>query len=181
MVVVGGAMVMDFLLDDSGATSSSSSSSSSPFLLPVSDQLGFSISFHRVATRTISPSMALFVNKWDTIPNKNQQIATYYEQDVREKVRVLDWAPIVYSTAIAGHNVDKIIVASSTVEKERSRRLSTSILNQVVQELLAFKSPPRTRGRKRGRVFYCTQAKILECHPNYCDEVKRAYLQKGPY
>uniref|UniRef100_A0A7N2LHD3 RRM domain-containing protein n=1 Tax=Quercus lobata TaxID=97700 RepID=A0A7N2LHD3_QUELO len=55
-------MVMAFPLDDSGATSSSSSSSSSPFLLPVSDQLGFSISFHRVATRTISPSMALSVN-----------------------------------------------------------------------------------------------------------------------
>ena len=59
VVVVGGAMVMDFPLDDSGATLFSSSSSSSPFLLPVSDQLGFSISFHRVATRTISPSMAL--------------------------------------------------------------------------------------------------------------------------
>ena len=58
VVVVGGVMVMDFPLDDSGATSSSSSSSSSPFLLHVSDQLGFSISFHRVATRTISPSMA---------------------------------------------------------------------------------------------------------------------------
>ncbi|KAK4564236.1 hypothetical protein RGQ29_006352 [Quercus rubra] len=102
----------------------------------------------------------IVVNKWDTIPNKNQQTATYYEQDVREKVRVLDWAPIVYSTAIAGHNVDKIIVAASTVEKERSRRLSTSILNQVVQESLAFKSPPRTRGGKRGRVYYCTQAAI---------------------
>ncbi|KAK9989248.1 hypothetical protein SO802_029487 [Lithocarpus litseifolius] len=102
----------------------------------------------------------IVVNKWDTIPNKNQQTATYYEQDVREKVRVLDWAPIVYSTAIAGHNVDKIIVAASTVEKERSRRLSTSILNQVIQESLAFKSPPRTRGGKRGRVYYCTQAAI---------------------
>ncbi|KAL4614624.1 hypothetical protein ACB092_07G066900 [Castanea dentata] len=102
----------------------------------------------------------IVVNKWDTIPNKNQQTATYYEQDVREKVRVLDWAPIVYSTAIAGHNVDKIIVAASTVEKERSRRLGTSILNQVVQESLAFKSPPRTRGGKRGRVYYCTQAAI---------------------
>lgn len=47
------------------------------------------------------------MNKWDTIPNKNQQTATYYEQDVREKLRTLDWAPIVYSTAIAGQNVDK--------------------------------------------------------------------------
>ncbi|KAL2328806.1 hypothetical protein Fmac_022233 [Flemingia macrophylla] len=102
----------------------------------------------------------IVVNKWDTIPNKNQQTAAYYEQDVREKLRSLDWAPIVYSTAVAGHSVDKIIVAASEVEKERSRRLGTSILNQVVQEAVAFKPPPRTRGGKRGRVYYCTQAAI---------------------
>lgn len=52
----------------------------------------------------------IVVNKWDTIPNKNQQTATYYEQDVREKLRILDWAPIVYSTAIAGQNVDKYVL-----------------------------------------------------------------------
>ncbi|KAB2606159.1 hypothetical protein D8674_005876 [Pyrus ussuriensis x Pyrus communis] len=102
----------------------------------------------------------IVVNKWDTIPNKNQQTATYYEEDVREKLRILGWAPIVYSTAIAGQSVDKIIDAASTVEKERSRRLSTSVVNQVVQEALAFKSPPRTRGGKRGRIYYCTQAAI---------------------
>ncbi|GFZ20688.1 GTP-binding family protein [Actinidia rufa] len=100
------------------------------------------------------------VNKWDTIPNKNNQTATYYEQDVRVKLRSLAWAPIVYSTAIAGHSVEKILVAASIVEKERSRRLSTSIINQVVREAVAFKAPPRTRGGKRGRVFYCTQAAI---------------------
>ncbi|KAL5833707.1 hypothetical protein ACOSQ3_017381 [Xanthoceras sorbifolium] len=118
----------------------------------------------------------IVVNKWDTIPNKNQQTATYYEQDVREK---LDWAPIVYSTAIAGHSVDKIIVAASTVEKERSRRLSTAILNQVVQEALAFKSPPRTRGGKRGRVYYCTQAAIRP--PTFVFFVNDAKLFRESY
>ncbi|XP_038902572.1 GTPase Der-like [Benincasa hispida] len=54
----------------------------------------------------------------------------------------------------------RIIAAASAVEKERSRRLTTSILNQVLQEALAFKAPPRTRGGKRGRVYYCTQAAI---------------------
>lgn len=47
------------------------------------------------------------VNKWDTIPNKNQETAAHYEDDVREKLRSLKWAPIVYSTAITGHSVDK--------------------------------------------------------------------------
>lgn len=102
----------------------------------------------------------IVVNKWDTIPNKNQQTTLHYEEDVRTKLRILNWAPIVYSTAIAGNSVDKIIVAASEVEKERSRRLSTATLNQVVHEALAFKSPPRTRGGKRGRLYYCTQAAI---------------------
>lgn len=53
----------------------------------------------------------IVVNKWDTIPNKNQQTTTYYEQDVREKLRILDWAPLVYSTAIAGHSVNKYVQA----------------------------------------------------------------------
>ncbi|XP_074579297.1 uncharacterized protein LOC141835820 isoform X2 [Curcuma longa] len=100
------------------------------------------------------------VNKWDTIPKKNQQTTSYYEQDVREKLRLLDWAPIVYSTAITGRSVDKIIAAVAMVEKERTRRLGTSILNQVVQEAVAFKPPPRTRGGKRGRIYYNTQAAI---------------------
>ncbi|KAI3461096.1 hypothetical protein Pfo_017759 [Paulownia fortunei] len=100
------------------------------------------------------------VNKWDTIPSKNHQTATHYEEDVREKLRILNWAPIVYSTAIQGHSVEKIIMAAAMVEKERSRRLSTAILNQVVREAVAFKSPPRTRGGKRGRLYYCTQAAI---------------------
>ncbi|PKA58223.1 putative tRNA modification GTPase mnmE [Apostasia shenzhenica] len=102
----------------------------------------------------------IVVNKWDTIPKKNQQTTNYYEQDVREKLRILDWAPIVYSTALSGHSVEKIIAAVSMVEMERSRRLSTAILNQVVHEAVSFKPPPRTRGGKRGRVYYCTQAAI---------------------
>ncbi|CAA7395421.1 unnamed protein product [Spirodela intermedia] len=102
----------------------------------------------------------IVVNKWDTIPDKNQHTVKYYEQDVREKLRMLGWAPVVYSTAIAGHSVDKVIAAASMVEKERSRRLSTATLNQVVREAVTFKPPPRTRGGKRGRVYYCTQAAI---------------------
>lgn len=53
--------------------------------------------------------------------------------------------------------MNSIVVAAATVQKERSRRLSTAILNQVIREAVAFKSPPRTRGGKRGRVYYCTQ------------------------
>lgn len=49
----------------------------------------------------------IVVNKWDTIPNKNQQSTTFYEEDIRSKLRILDWAPVVYSTAISGNSVQK--------------------------------------------------------------------------
>ncbi|KAG9449486.1 hypothetical protein H6P81_009451 [Aristolochia fimbriata] len=121
----------------------------------------------------------IVVNKWDTVPNKNHQTTTNYEQDVREKLRILDWAPIVYATALSGHSVEKIISVASMVEKERSRRLGTSILNQVVREAVAFKSPPRTRGGKRGRVYYTTQAAIRP--PTFVFFVNDAKLFPEPY
>lgn len=127
----------------------------------------------------------IVVNKWDTIPNKNQQTANYYEQDVRDKLRLLSWAPIVYSTAIAGHSVDKIIDAAGMVEKERKRRLTTATLNQLVQEAVVFKPPPRTRGGKRGRVYYCTQAAVrpptfvfFVNDPKLFPETYRRYMEK---
>lgn len=49
------------------------------------------------------------VNKWDTIPDKNQKTTLDYEEDVRMKLRALKWAPIVYSTAIAGRSVEKYV------------------------------------------------------------------------
>ncbi|KAK1282079.1 Dehydration-responsive element-binding protein 2F [Acorus calamus] len=127
----------------------------------------------------------IVVNKWDTIPNKNQETATIYEEDVREKLRNLHWAPIVYSTATTGHSVDRIIAAAGMVEKERSRRLTTSIMNQVVREAIAFKPPPKTRGGKRGRVYYTTQAAIrpptfvfFVNDPKLFPETYRRYMEK---
>lgn len=55
----------------------------------------------------------IVVNKWDTIPDKKPNTTTYYEQDVRQKLRDLDWAPIVYSTATAGHSVEKYFFSLS--------------------------------------------------------------------
>lgn len=79
---------------------------------PVSDLVVRSVNMwkdYRIAERIEKEGKGcvIVVNKWDTIPNKNQQTSTYYEQDVREKLRILDWAPIVYSTATSGQSVEK--------------------------------------------------------------------------
>ncbi|KAH9297290.1 hypothetical protein KI387_028972, partial [Taxus chinensis] len=121
----------------------------------------------------------IVVNKWDTVPDKNSQSTFFYEKDVREKLRVLDWAQIVYSSATTGQRIEKIIAAAGAAEKERSKRLSTSILNQVVREAVAFKRPPMSRGGKRGRVYYCTQAAIRP--PTFVFFVNDAKRFSDPY
>jgi predicted GTPase len=47
--------------------------------------------------------------------------------------------------------------AASEAGRERARRLSTAVLNQVVTEALTLKQPTTGRGGKKGRVYYCTQ------------------------
>eukprot|EP00249_Psilotum_nudum_P022817 c28650_g1_i2 orf=860-2008(+) len=102
----------------------------------------------------------IVVNKWDTIPEKDIKTMHYYESDVREKLRVLGWAPILYITAISGQKVDRILQAATNAENERSKRLGTAILNQVVRESVSLRQPPRSKGGKKGRIYYCTQAAV---------------------
>nr|CAD1822343.1 unnamed protein product [Ananas comosus var. bracteatus] len=64
------------------------------------------------------------------------------------------------------------------IERE-GKGLGTSILNQVVQEALAFKPPPRTRGGKRGRIYYTTQAAV--CPPTFVFFVNDAKLFPETY
>ncbi|KAG6550776.1 hypothetical protein Mapa_007680 [Marchantia paleacea] len=102
----------------------------------------------------------IVVNKWDTVPDKDSQSTYWYDIDVRERLRGLDWAPIVYTSATSGQRIQRILDAASEAGKERCRRLTTAVLNQVVQEALTLKQPPTSHGGKKGRVYFCTQAAI---------------------
>ncbi|KAJ7535605.1 hypothetical protein O6H91_12G039800 [Diphasiastrum complanatum] len=102
----------------------------------------------------------IVVNKWDTIPDKNSKTTVYYEDDVREKLRVLYWAPIVYTSATNNQRIYRILEVATNAGEERCKRISTAILNQVVQEAVSLRQPPTTRGGKKGRIYYCTQAAI---------------------
>lgn len=63
----------------------------------------------KLAERIVSEGKGcvIVVNKWDTVPDKNNKTTVYYEQDVREKLRALEWAPIVYTSAIASKKVTR--------------------------------------------------------------------------
>ena len=49
----------------------------------------------------------IVVNKWDTVPEKDGQTINTYTEDVRERLRPLPWAPLVFTSAVMGQRVPK--------------------------------------------------------------------------
>ncbi len=109
---------------------------------------------------TEGKACVIVVNKWDTVPDKDAQSTVWYDRDVREKLRILDWAPIVYCSASSGQRIHKILEAAVQAGEQRCRRLPTATLNQVIRDAVTLKQPPTGRGGKKGRIYYCTQAAI---------------------
>ncbi|KAG0583311.1 hypothetical protein M758_3G127500 [Ceratodon purpureus] len=127
----------------------------------------------------------IVVNKWDTVPNKDATSTVWYDRDVRERLRCLDWAPTVYCSASSGQRIRKILEAAVAAGEERCRRLTTATLNQVIRDAVALKQPPTGRGGKKGRIYYCTQAGIkpptfvfFVNDANLFPEIYRRYMEK---
>ena len=106
-------------------------------------------------------SVIIVVNKWDLIgpgrtdgrPPADRDI---YEKQARRVLKFLDYAPIVFVSAAAGKNIDKIFRALELVSAERRKRISTSQMNRFL-ETVDFEraSVPH---RQQVKIFYMTQA-----------------------
>lgn len=127
----------------------------------------------------------IVVNKWDTVPNKDAMSTVWYDKDVRERLRCLDWAPTVYCSASSGQRIKKILEMAVAAGEERQRRLTTATLNQVIRDAVALKQPPTGRGGKKGRIYYCTQAGVkpptfvfFVNDANLFPEIYRRYMEK---
>ncbi|MFN9425892.1 MAG: ribosome biogenesis GTPase Der [Cyanobacteriota bacterium] len=96
------------------------------------------------------------VNKWDAV-EKDSHTLHQMEKDLRNRLYVLDWAPMLFTSALTGQRVQGIFpLAAASVDQHR-RRVSTSVVNEVLQEALQWRSPPATRGGRQGRLYYGTQ------------------------
>lgn len=96
------------------------------------------------------------VNKWDAL-EKDTYTMNHYRERLREELNFVEWAPIVFTSALTGQRVDKIIEAVDRVAEQHQRRVPTAVLNEALQEALLWRSPPATRQGRQGRVYYATQ------------------------
>ena len=96
------------------------------------------------------------VNKWDDYEKDNNTVERY-KKEIYEKLSYLQYAPIIFISAKTGQRVNKLFELINTVANQNAMRISTSVLNQVLNEAIAIVQPPTDKG-KRLKIFYMTQA-----------------------
>ena len=100
-------------------------------------------------------AVIIVINKWDEY-NKENGTLENYTKDVYSKLAYLSYAPIIFISAKTGQRVDKLFNLINRVHNNNNIRISTSTLNEVLQEAVAINQPPTDKGR-RLKILYMTQ------------------------
>ncbi|MDU1174587.1 ribosome biogenesis GTPase Der [Peptostreptococcus anaerobius] len=98
------------------------------------------------------------VNKWDLVEKDNKTMGNY-KMSIREKFPFMSYAPIVFVSAVTNQRIAKILETAVYVSSEQNKRVSTSVLNQVIAEAVMLNQPPSDKGR-RLKIYYGTQTGV---------------------
>ena len=103
-------------------------------------------------------AIILVVNKWDLYEKDNSSTLRYTET-LRKELVFLQYAPVVFVSAVTKQRIHRLPEVISYVAEQNAMRISTSILNQVIEDAVAINPPPTEKG-KRLKILYVTQVKI---------------------
>jgi len=153
-------------------------------LLMVDATLGIEaqdMSIFRLAQRR-NKGIVILVNKWDLV-DKETNTARDLEKEIRDKFSPFDDLPVLFISVYEKQRIFKAIEVALEVYENRTRRIKTSDLNEVMQEAMVRYPPPAYRGRHI-KIKYVTQlptyypAFAFFCnHPKHVKEAYRNYLE----
>jgi len=119
----------------------------------------------------------IVINKWDLI-EKDTHTAREFTLNIREKLKFIQYAPILFISALKGKRVMEALRYTDRVFEECGKRVSTSHFNGLIQEATTKVPPPRYGGRKV-KIYYGTQASIrpptFVLFVNYPDRIHVTY------
>jgi len=100
----------------------------------------------------------LVFNKWDLIKKDNATIGRYVKK-IKDKMKFLDFVPIIFVSALSGQRVTKILEKANDCFTQFQKRISTSDLNRFLQQAVNKYPPPRHHGRPI-KFYYLSQVDI---------------------
>ncbi|MBQ2614007.1 MAG: ribosome biogenesis GTPase Der [Clostridia bacterium] len=98
------------------------------------------------------------VNKWDLVEKETNTMKNFQNR-VKEGLNFMMYAPSVYISAKTGQRVDGLFQGIQDVLEQNTKRISTGLLNDVINEAIAMVQPPSDKG-KRLKIYYATQAGV---------------------
>lgn len=128
--------------------------------------------------------LVVVVNKWDLV-EKDGKTADAFRKAAGEKAPFLKFVPFLFTSALTGQRITKLLDVILEVEVERERRITTARVNERLGELVARLQPPQAAGREI-KLLYATQVEvkpptfaIFGNHPDLVAEHYLRYLHNG--
>ena len=121
----------------------------------------------------------IVVNKWDLI-EKDGRTMNEFDEDIRRELKFLAYSPIMYISALTKRRIFKVIELVDFVAEQNNRRISTSELNQVLNDAMLI-NPLPGGGNRKIKIMYSTQVATspptFVLFANHPDEVHFSYLR----
>lgn len=114
----------------------------------------------------------IVINKWDLVEKETGTLEEY-RKSVMEKLGFMQYAPILFISAKTGQRVHKLLELIKFVNDQAALRISTGMLNDLLNEATAMVQPPSDKGR-RLKLYYATQSSVKP--PTFVIFVNRADL-----
>ncbi|PST84249.1 ribosome biogenesis GTPase Der [Pedobacter yulinensis] len=126
--------------------------------------------------------VVILVNKWDLI-EKNNKTVKEFEEQIREKIAPFTDVPIIFTSVLNKQRIHKAVEAALEVYKNRSKKIPTSKLNDVMLPLIESYPPPSNKG-KYIKIKYITQINGISpmfaffCNlPQYIKEPYKRFIE----
>jgi GTP-binding protein len=123
--------------------------------------------------------LIVVVNKWDLV-SKDEKTSAKFQKQCVEKAPYLAFVPFLFTSARTGQRVTRVLDVLLEVEAERKKRISTSQVNSVLEELVARRQPPQAAGREV-KLHYATQVETspptIVVFGNNTDALQEHYIR----
>jgi GTPase len=103
--------------------------------------------------------VAILVNKWDAIEKDNQTYKAF-EAQVREAFKFIDYAPILFISALEGQRTGRIVQLAREIQDQRQKRVPTGELNGFLRQAVLDQPPMAVKKGAHLRLYYAVQPQI---------------------
>jgi len=128
---------------------------------------------------------AIICNKWDAVVDKDSSTYDKSVKYIRSEMPQIRWAPILFVSAETGQRVGKIYNIVDEAIGAHRKRVSTSVLNEVLRDAILWQPPPARRNGAQAKIYYCNQVCtrpptiVVFCNdPKLVNDNYRRYLDR---